>query len=278
MPLVWATLAILQSVDRHYDESIASAQKAVALGPGDAEAYITLGYVQMYAGNFAEAAAAIETALKLDPKLSPINRQIAGDVFFFSGDNDRAIATLEQARDEAPEVDDTLISLASAYARGGRIAEAKAAIEQAIRLPSSDPSLAGLQIRAHFRNETDFAFMFDALRQAGLPDWPFGFHEQGHQRLKGDEISRLVFGRTLQGFIDPGERHAMMQVATDGAAAFRSTTSYNSGTLFVDHDLLCAQSENGFGRPDCGPVLASTDNLPFVYVNSSVVFHFAPID
>ncbi len=100
LALPYATLAILQSVDRRFDESIVSAQKAVALGPGNADAYITLGYVHMFAGTFPEAAAAIETALKLDPKLSPVNRQIAGEVFFFSGDNDRAIEILELAREE----------------------------------------------------------------------------------------------------------------------------------------------------------------------------------
>ena len=280
LPLPYATLAILQSVDRRFDESIASAQKAVALGPGDAEAHITLGYVQMYAGNFALAAAAIEIALKLDPNLSPINRQIAGAVFFFNGDNDRAIATLERARDEGPEIDDILVTLAAAYARGGHIADAKAAIVQSIRLPTSDPSFAAMRVGgwAHFRNDKDLAFFEDALRQAGLPEWPFGFQEVGREHLKGEEITRLVFGHTLQGFIDPGERQAMMQVGADGKAAFRSTASFNTATLFVDRDLLCAQSENGFGRRDCGPVLRSADMLPFVYVNSSFVFHFAPID
>ena len=111
-----------------------------------------------------------------------------------------------------------------------------------------------------------------------MPEWPFGFQEEGREHLKGEEITRLVFGNTLQGFIDPGERQAMMQVGADGKAAFRSTASFNTATLFVDRDLLCAQSENGFGRRDCGPVLRSAEKVPFVYVNSSFVFHFAPID
>ena len=52
-----------------------SAKRAVALGPGDAEAQIALGYVQLFAGNRAEAAAAVEAALRLDPNLSAIDRE-----------------------------------------------------------------------------------------------------------------------------------------------------------------------------------------------------------
>lgn len=278
LALPYATLAILQSVDRRYDESIMSAQKAVALGPGNAEAYITLGYVHMFAGNFTESAAAIETALKLDPKLSPANRQIAGEVFFFNGENDRAIDTLQRARDEAPEMDGVLITLAAAYARGGRLDEARAAIEQSIRLPSSDPSFAAIRMGgwAHFRNEKDLAFLSDALRQAGLPEWPFGFQEMGRERLKGDEIMPLIFGQTLKGTMDPGQRQGIMQVGANGRAALRTNASFVTARMFIDNDLLCTQSENAFGQPDCGPVLRTGEELPFVYVNSGFVFYFGP--
>src|SRR5204863_7870226 len=54
----YAILGIMQVVDRRYEEAIASAERAVALGPGDAETKIAMGYVQLSAGNHAEAAAA----------------------------------------------------------------------------------------------------------------------------------------------------------------------------------------------------------------------------
>ena len=87
----YAILGIMQVVDRRYEEAIASAERAVALGPGDAETQIALAYVQLFAGNHEEAAAAVETALKLDPNLSPIDREVAGLVFFFQGDTAKAI-------------------------------------------------------------------------------------------------------------------------------------------------------------------------------------------
>ena len=70
-----------------------------------------------------------------------------------------------------------------------------------------------------------------------------------------------------------------MQVGQDGKAGFRSTTRLLTETVYVDRDLLCEQSENMFGRPDCGPVYKRSDaaGKGYTYVNSSKVFHFAVV-
>ena len=135
-------LAILQVVDERYEEAIESAKRAVALGPGDVEAHVALGYVYLVAGQFAEAAAAIDTALKLDPNLSPADRVVAGYVLFFNGENDRAIATLERARADAPGAADILVALAAAYARAGRISDARA---RQLKASKSLPTILPLQ-------------------------------------------------------------------------------------------------------------------------------------
>ena len=224
----YAILGIMQVMDRRYDEAIASAKRAVAIGPGDAEAQIALGYVQLFAGNHAEAAAAVETALKLDPNLSPIDREIAGLVFLLQGDTAKAIETLERTRDDAPAVGGFRITLAAAYARAGRLQDAKAAIADGLRLmsrsesPARRRSLAAWRIiYAHFRNAEDLALIIDALRQAGLPEWPFGFTADEQDRLKGAEIASLVLGHTLQGQLEPdrptghhADRTAMAQRAS----------------------------------------------------------------
>jgi adenylate cyclase len=273
-------LAILQVIDRRYEEAIESAKRAVALGPGDVEAHVALGYVYLVAGKFAEAAASIETALKLDPNLSPIDRLVAGLVFFFNGENDRAIATLERARDDAPSVGQTLISLGAAYARAGRIADARAAVAEGIRFPPNSSSLAAIRIIwAHFRNDKDLKFLIDALREAGLPEWPFGFSGAGHDRLNGEAIARLVLGRTLKGHIEPGSP-TMMQIGEEGKAAFRSSRQFLTETVVVNGDQLCEKSENMWGRADCGPVYRwdrGAAEPSYAYVNSSKVFYFSPV-
>jgi tetratricopeptide (TPR) repeat protein len=278
----YAILGIMQVVDRRYEEAIASAERAVALGPGDAETQIALGYVQLFAGNHAEAAAAVEAALRLDPNLSPINRQIAGLVFLIQGNNEKAIEALERARDEAPSVGDFRIDLAAAYARAGRLPDARAAIAEGLGSTSmaGSDSLSAYRLNgAQYRNPRDLALIIDALQQAGLPEWPYGFVGDPQHQLKGQEIASLVLGHTLQGQLEPGQQPAILQIGKDGQAAFRSMTRLLTETVYVDHDLLCEQSENMFGRPDCGPVYRRSDDAGngYTFVNSSKVFHFAVV-
>jgi adenylate cyclase len=279
LSLPYAMLAILQVVDQRYEEAIESAKRAVVLGPGDVQAHVAIGYVYLFAGKFADAAAAIKAALRLDPNLSPVDRQVAGLVFFFNGDNDRAIATLERAREDAPGVSTILISLAAAYARAGRIADARAAVAQCIRSPDYN-SLAAIRVAwAHFRNGKNLTFVLETLREAGLPEWPFNFSADENDRLNGEEIARLVLGNTLQGRIEPG-LPTMMQIGQDGKTAFRSSSQFLTETVFVDRDQLCEKSENIFGLADCGPVYKrkSADGGPsYAYVNSSKVFYFSPV-
>jgi adenylate cyclase len=276
----YAILGIMQVVDRGYEEAIASAQRAVALGPGDAEAQAALGYVQLFAGNHDEAASAIEMALKLDPNLSPIDREIAGLVFLFQGNTGKAIETLEQARDDAPDAGDFQIKLAAAYALGGRLTDAKAAIANGLRLGAGAYSLSLFRLSyAHFRNAQDLALLIEALRRAGLPEWPFGFTANERDRLTGEEIALLVLSHTLQGQMEPGTP-AIMQIDQVGNAAFRSVRQLFTGTVYVDRNLLCERSENMFGRPVCGPVYKRTDtsgNASYSYANANKVFHFTPV-
>lgn len=279
----YALLGIMQVVDRHYEEAIASTQRAVAIGPGDAEAHIALGYVQLFAGNHAEAANAVGIALRLDPNLSPMDREIAGLVFLLQGNIAKAIETLERTRDDAPAVGGFRITLAAAYARAGRLQDAKAAIADGLRLmagsesPARRRSLAAWRnAYAHFRNAEDLALIIDALLQAGLPEWPFGFTADEPDRLNGAEIASLVLGHTLKGQLEPDGQPAIMQIGQDGTAGFRTMTRMLTLRVYVDHDVLCEQSENSFGRPECGPVYRRSDatGKAYSYVNSGKVFHF----
>ena len=92
-------------------------------------------------------------------------------------------------------------------------------------------------IFAHFRDDRDLAAVLDAMRAAGLPQWPFGFHGDDMERLRGAEISRLALGRTWQGRTEQGEP-AFFQIGQDGRSAFRTPSKIETGTVFVDRDML----------------------------------------
>ncbi|MEY9102869.1 adenylate cyclase [Sinorhizobium fredii] len=277
----YAILAILQVVDRRYEEALASAGRAVALGPSDAEAHAALSLVLTFAGRHAEAVAAIETAQRLNPSLSTSERLVAGLAFLLHGDYARAIETLKRARAEAPRLIDIHALLAAAYARAGRLSEARDAAGEARRTAPVTSVETWRVLYAHFRNGQDLERVLEAMRDAGLPEWPFDFRGEDRDRLSGADISRLAFGRTWQGQTGAGEP-ALLQLGRDGKTAFRTPTQIATGTAFVDRDMLCEQSENVLlGRPRCGPVYRRTHDPgkpEYTYVNAFTLFHFSPVE
>ncbi|WP_028747795.1 adenylate/guanylate cyclase domain-containing protein [Rhizobium mesoamericanum] len=281
LPSPYAVLAIMQAVDRRYEQAITSAQKAVSLGPANAEAHMAVAYVQLGWGNHADAAAAVETALKYDPNPSAIDRYTAGMVFFLQHDYKKATDSFQRARDGSENNGDFVTPLAMAYARAGRIEDARATVKELSRLRGGRECLAGWRIaNANLRSQ-DLALTLDALRDAGLPEWPFGFRGDEQARLTGGEIASTVMGKVLRGKTEPSKSPAIMQVQMDGKAAFRSPTQMMTETVSIKGDLLCEQSENAFGQPSCGPVYRHAnpaDGTSYAYVNSTKVFYFSAAD
>lgn len=275
-----AVLAILQVVDRRYDEAVASAKRAVELGQGDAAAFATLGFVLMFAGDHAGAAAAVSQALRLDPNPATSDRITAGLAFSLNDQHHRAIDVLERGRPLAGQLEDFHLALAIAYARSGRLGEARAAVAQARRLaPALNLSFYRI-ILDNFRNPADLAAILEALRQAGLPQWPSGFDGDERDRLSGAEIATLALGQTWQGVTDENEP-AFLQIDRSGRMAYRTPRQFLTGHSYVEGSLLCEKSDNVLmGRACCGPVYRvppgiRDDGLGYVYANASRVLWFS---
>jgi adenylate cyclase len=282
-PLPFSVLAVLQVVDGRHDEALASAERAVALGPSDAEAHAALSLVLTFSSRHADAVAAIETAIQLNPNLPTSDRIVAGLAFLLNDEPERAIEILERARAEAPKVDDTHAMLTAAYARAGRMDAARRAAAEALRFaPNLCVELYRVML-AHFRSDQDLAKILDAMRGGGLPEWPYGFSADPHDRLMAAEIGPLAFGRTWQGRLTDGAP-ALAQIQPDGKLAFRTTTYIATGVAFLAGDMLCERIEAlSLGRAVCGPVYrlsksSGEDNLAYVYANASKVFHFLPVE
>jgi TolB-like protein/class 3 adenylate cyclase/Flp pilus assembly protein TadD len=280
----YAVLAVLQVVDGQYDSALASAERAVALGPSDAEAHAAKSIVLTFCGRHADAVAAIETAQRINPNLSTSAREVAGLAFLLHGEPERAIETLERARAENLRTagDAGIYALlATAYARTGRLEEARDAVAEArARVPVVSVELWRV-LYAHFRNDEDLDQVLSGIRDAGFPQWPFAFGGEDRRRMDGADISRIAMGRTWQGRTEAGEP-AFMQIADDGKTAFRTPTQIVTGRAYVDGDMLCEQSESVLlGRARCGPIYwrsAGAGETAYTYVNALTVFHFSPVE
>jgi TolB-like protein/Tfp pilus assembly protein PilF len=282
-PLPFSVLAVLQVVDGRHEEALASAERAVALGPSEAEAHAALSLVLTFSSRHADAVAAVQTAVQLNPNLPTGDRIVAGLAFLLNDQPERAIDILERARAEAPNVDDTHVMLTVAYTLTGRTDAARAAAAEAVRLT---PVLCVEQYRMIFgylRSGQDLAKILDALSAGGLPEWPYGFSADSRDRLTAAEIERLAFGRTWQGRVEGGGQ-ALALIKPNGELVFRTMTQLVTGRAFVSGDRLCERIEAlSLGRPVCGPIYRHTnpsgeDDLAYTYVNASKTFHFSPVE
>jgi len=279
LPRAHAVLAEAQLVDGEHEAAIQSARRAVDFGPSDAEAYATLASVLAFAGRPGEAVAAAETALRLNPKPPAATLLTAGFAFFLDGQYERAIEVLEQARDLAPVLNESHQYIAMAYAQAGRTQEAKDEVRVLLEQePSMNVQFDRLML-AHFRRGDDLNRCIEALRKAGLPEWPFGYEGPKERRLGQAEARALTLGRTWQG------QHEMAtpfiaQISQDGTVAFRDPSNLRTGQFFFRDDMLCYQSEDfTLGRPNCGFLYRddkkiSQTRYDYVYVNAFSLMHF----
>jgi adenylate cyclase len=275
----YAVLGILQVVDRAHDEAIASARKAVALDAGSAEAHLNLALVLTFGGRPAEALASMETVLRLNPKAPRYVHDYHAWILFMNHRYEEAVEALGSGRDGtrgyfAAE------TLAMANAQLGRLdaaREALAALYQ--RWPANNLAYYRV-LYAHYRRKEDLAFHLDALRKAGMPEWPYGHEEHEEDRLDAAAIRSLAFGRTWTGRTEEGLTF-VQEIASDGTVAFRSSSASMVGTASVEGDRLCLQYP-GFllGRRHCGLVYRHARKTPgengqYVYVNVDTIKYFS---
>ncbi len=279
-PRAFSVLALLQMLDGEHDAAIASANKAVALDPNSAEGYLNLAIVLTYAGRPAEALSAMDTVSRLNPRPPPYVHSYRGFVLYMNGRYQEAVAALQRV--DAPKQSDFgLETLAMAYARLGQLAEARAAVATLLERWPND-SIEGLRlVYAHHRRPEDLAQRLDALREAGLPEWPYDFRGRPEDRLDADAIRRLTFGRTWDGHLAEGEPF-FQQTNTNGEVAHRRPFGMLVGAATVEDDMLCVQSPAiAMGRKRCGPVYrlpeGSHGTDAFAWANGETTLYFSPM-
>ncbi|MCZ6497929.1 MAG: tetratricopeptide repeat protein, partial [Gammaproteobacteria bacterium] len=247
----YSVLALLQMLESEHENAVASARRAVALNPNGAEAHLNLAVVLVYAGQQNEAIQAMETVLRLNPKPPSYVHEYYGLALYMNRRYAEALAALRQ-ENNVTKSDLGLELLAAVNARMGRMDAAKAAIQSILeRIP--DQCLACYRVLfAHHAREEDRAERLEALRLAGLPEWPYGFEGDPAFQLTGDAIDALIDGRTWIGE-RVGSGAFMQYVQANGAFIERGPDYQLVGTVSRKGDMLCFQSPAILlGRQHCG--------------------------
>jgi len=274
-PRPYSILSALQSADGQHDLAIETAGKALDLQPNNAEAYSYLAGALTYAGRHAEALAAMETALRTDPRPSPQFRADFGWVLFHNRQYERALEELERARDGGVAY---LEFLAAVYVKLGRLDEARTAVSE---MGDRALNLEFFRVQySHYRRKEDLDQLIDALRKAGVPEWPFGYQGRPEHRLNGTEIAALTFGRTWVGKRDK-ERPFVQEVSKNGTLAYRDTVILRTGSVSLEGNMLCQRSDVFLmGRKHCGYIYRNPEGTPeakdeYVYVNADAIYRFS---
>lgn len=283
LPDAHSVLALLRLVESDYDAALRFARRAVELEPNSADAHTTLAIVLGYAGQAPAALDSIRTAIHLNPRPRPYLTTYYGWVLFLNRRYEDAVAVLEPIADTRDRgiADAPREVLAMAYAEAGR---PKDALAQVSSLREQEPFLNLNWYRSiydyHARAE-DLRHRIDALRKAGMPEWPLGFQGDARHRLARTAVRELISGTTWTG-TDAGRRLPFIQeFQAGGSTVFAAATTFLSGTAFVKDDMLCERFE-GFilSRDSCGPVYrnpggSTADGSEYVYVNATTVRYFA---
>jgi TolB-like protein/class 3 adenylate cyclase/Flp pilus assembly protein TadD len=275
----YSVLGILQSLDGEHDAAIASVQKAVTLAPNSADAMLNMAIVLIYAGQQPEALAAMERVLQLNPKPQAQVYDYYALALFMNQRYEEAVQAVRLAG-ATRKSDLALEVLTMAHARLGRAENTQKALEAFMaRLPGANLNFARV-IYGHHRRQDDLDNRVNALRDAGVPEWPYGFRGSSADQLDGAAIRALATDKTWVGH-QHGGAPFVMQVTAKGEYAQRAPQGLIAGKVTFEGDLVCMQSGAvAVGRKFCMPVYRNPEGSgegqdEYVFPDVATVWYFS---
>jgi adenylate cyclase len=217
--------------------------------------------VLVYAGQHAEALNAMQTAFRLEPRPSPELYGYMGWVLFWNRRYEEALGALEKALEGGVEYFNTL---AMTYAELGRLEEARAMVAEIHeRDPRANLSYYRALYASRHKRAVDLEQLIDALRKAGIPEWPMGYEARVEDRLDAATIETLVFGRTWVGHLSTSGRPFVQEFDKDGKVGFRDADSLLAGSAWVENGMLCVDfPARGVVRKSCGYLYRNPKGAP----------------
>ena len=122
--------------------------------------------------------------------------------------------------------------------------------------------------------------------RAGIQEYldrVFNYEGEQQNRLSGEEISGILFGRAWEGRINRSQEF-FQETGEDGAYAYRSGVSFVIGQATLEEDMLCLQTEvTNLGFKQCGWMYRNPDGGrdtrdEYTYVNPFFLLDFSPTD
>jgi len=152
------------------DEALSAIQKAVEAAPNDSLMRASYGRILGHAGRFEEGIQQVKQALRMSPDSLPLLYYL-GSIYRVAGRFEEAIDALMEHRKRlgGRVLPGPTAQLAAAYMQSGREAEARATVQELLRV---EPRFSVVQASRTlgFKSKEASAQFLGALRTAGLPD------------------------------------------------------------------------------------------------------------
>ncbi len=185
------------------------------------------------------------------------------------GDLEEAAITLRRAQDYNPQLKWPSELLAVAYGHLGRVEEARGAVEWRWKF-LADLGFVGNYLRhlmfyMPFKDPEVEKLFAEGFIKAGVPGTIDEYYKSTifqNNKLTGDEIKKLVFGKTVTGFDFKTEEEWSIKRTKEGIALYRRGEVSDTGKSWIEEDRLCNQWQNLYGGyRDCAPVFRNPEGL-----------------
>ena len=133
-PQAHVDFAVALGWHRELDRALAEARRSIALAPNFARGYLVVARILTFSGDAAAAINAIDACMRFDPLYRDITLHYLAEARVSLGQFDAAVAALKQRLERNPNAQTSLALLANCYGHLGRIAEARAAWAEVMRI------------------------------------------------------------------------------------------------------------------------------------------------
>ena len=167
LPQVYWVKGFADIFKRDYQQSLKYAQKSIDLSPNFADGYGLLATTLNYAGKPEEADIVMRKAMQLNPRHPAIYKVIYGEILFNKRDYKGAIENFSEALNMNPDIEESRIWLAAAYANIGDTDEASWQLEL-VKVNGRELSLQRLEKVIPFKDPEQRKAFIDGLYKAGI--------------------------------------------------------------------------------------------------------------
>lgn len=282
LPSAYTVLALILLADDKTDAAVAAAANAVDLDPNNADSHVAHAYILTKTGQHEEALRVMAKAYRLNPKPPPHYDLFQGKILFDNRRYAEAVASLEQGLRRQPRASLFLWYLVPAYAYAGRIEDAR---NEALGILGIVPGENLLRLRrvGLYALQRDVEHHVEGFRRAGIPELPFGFQARDANRLAGDEIRAVLFGRTLTATDTRTYQRFLVDRTADGKLTLRGPLGSDVGTSRIFGDQVCERLRSLGNRESCGYVYRMTPgsaerSADYLWVNDGGVFTLSAPD